>query len=236
MLKNINCQANKELIILYYIIAEGKIGEMKRSIVIFTLILFVIITPMPARSMSIDLLSSSVHTWGSDREHNPECNFSWDEYDTTVVSATMPSNNVVGYAIAKINESTAIIESFAYARSIGARSSAEIVFQTIGASYINIFIEGEDTGMADGRLRLTDMTTSEELLYFTSIGRIAYNYQGLFTIDPSHIYRLETYAYGDADRGNVKATMSLGVPEPTTMLLLGLGLLGLAGVRRKIKK
>lgn len=209
---------------------------MKRSIVIFTLILFVIITPMAARSMSIDLLSSSVHTWGSDRDRNfsPDV-FSWDQYDTTFVSATPPWNNEVGYgyAIAKINESTAIIESFAYARTIGAHSTAEIVFQTIGASSINFFIEGEDTGMANGSLRFTDMTTSEELLDFSSMGRLTYNYQGLFTIDPSHIYRLETSAYGDADRGSVKATMSLGVPEPSTMLLLGFGLIGLACIGRK---
>lgn len=67
-----------------------------------------------------------------------------------------------------------------------------------------------------------------------------YNYplsSGFIPVDSSHTYHLKASSYVmESDRGWISANMNIRVPETTTILLLGLGLMGLTGLRRKIKK
>lgn len=208
-----------------------------------------------AAPLKVEVIDSYYHVWGfAESVYWDGTDWDSDSYHldryTYDVSASAPINGEMsatdndGWSNAVSNTSlfgVHIEHSGVFAGS-GAYATAEWTFRPVNE--VNQLVVDLDTSFyGSGSAYLEDLTSGNVLLDFSFGYMNPFPTRRNYIIDENfmtdHTYRLafsgDDESWSDGGYVRIQVLDMSAVPEPATMVLLGLGLIGLAGFRRKFK-
>jgi hypothetical protein len=234
---------------------------MKR--IILGILVVMLLCPV-ASATGINILSETNHIWGwAGQDDTPgEISEKYDKVSNQAISASA-SGYYFDYGQLELSKSSASAGNFDIALKAGrwsARALGESTY-TFTSDYTNLSLSAfgyidNTCGLDYAALSLTDLTIDKTIFNYYSYGEppvyyhvYDFNFTEELNIDPNHTYQL--YMFAEAGTGdsfsfsrlncNISSQQSTPcpgptpIPEPATMLLMGTGIAGLIGARRKKK-
>ncbi len=238
-------------------------NEMKKKAlkVLFTLFFLLFAINVTAETIPVEVISNNSHVWGDyyieygvgygdDWQYMPPLQDSYNKMGSASQSGGISCSTLHAFSNANLFDISidayGHLWDFPFGDLVGAypwvNAQTDTIFKPIHNFNTLNFI---DSGYSDygyyfngSLIDLTDNIAIWDASYqaIDPYGPVAINY----AFQSDHLYSVHLYATGTANGGD-SLNLSFGfadlkaVPEPATMLLLGLGLMGLAGMKRKFK-